>query len=250
MSITGGSQAFLKSLSAESNKAGTLVKECSLRPFRAFELWKEQCTRAHTGHTERCKTCRDTRSHLPGKVLVEMSKAKPVQAWAAECLQMCMMCLYVQHMCQKTSSYISILKCALTYKSSWISWYIFLKGALLNPPTDLVSWFRVRLSCRHLASPLEIKIWEEFEKDITLEKNILKQKSHFLTFWIFWFILNSPQIWHWHWGGDPAPCRAIRSHRHQNPSNAFKSEDIKDHLFLMQILLTQRTRFITCTQII
>ena len=45
-------------------------------------------------------------------------------------------------------------------------------------------------------------------------------------FRIFWFILNSPQIWR-HWGGDPAPCRAIRSHRHQNPSNAFKSKDIK-----------------------
>ena len=94
---------------------------------------------------------------------------------------------------------------------------------------------------RHLASPLEIEFLE------------ISTFRHFFDSEICRFnIFNSPQISHWR-GGDPEPCRAIRSlHRHQNPSNAFKSEERhKDHLFLMQILLTQRTQFTTpCTQII
>ncbi len=90
------------------------------RPFRAVELWKEQCTRAHTGHTERFKTCRDTRSCPPDKVLVEMSKAKPVQAGPANACK-CAWCSW----CACTSSYSKMLR-----------------------PTDLLDtlWFRVRLS--------------------------------------------------------------------------------------------------------
>lgn len=128
----------------------------------------------------------------------------------------------------------------------FLNFLIHLSERCIVKPSN---WSRFVIPCASvLQAPRESlgeeEIWEEFENDITLEKHNLKQKwiifqTFFEYFDLFWILPKSDGI------EVETPHCAERF-----GVTGIKSEDIKDHLFLMQILLTQRTKFITCTQII